>query len=70
MEFHASELVKTKGERKGSLEIRKHLVQYLKAFPGVKEYRKRLVTTESIEMTRETLSDIKAEFADEMDKRP
>jgi tRNA-dihydrouridine synthase len=33
MEFHAAQLVATKGERKGSLEIRKHLVQYIKSFP-------------------------------------
>lgn len=70
MEFHAAELVATKGERKGSLEIRKHLVQYLKAFPWVKEYRKRLVTTESIEQTRETISDIKKQFRSDLDKRP
>ncbi|MDA9128904.1 tRNA-dihydrouridine synthase family protein [Candidatus Gracilibacteria bacterium] len=70
MEFHASELVKTKGERKGSLEIRKHLVQYIKSFPGVKDYRKRLVTTESIEQTRETLLDIRDTFQTELLKRP
>jgi tRNA-dihydrouridine synthase B len=70
MEFHASELVKTKWERKGSLEIRKHLVQYIKSFPGVKEYRKRLVTTESIEMTRETIEEMKIRFASDLLKRP
>jgi len=70
MEFHAAELVATKWERKGSLEIRKHLVQYIKSFPGVKEYRKRLVTTESIEETRETIADIKAEYSHDLWKRP
>lgn len=70
MDFHATELVKTKGERKGSLEIRKHLVQYLKAFPGVKDYRKRLVTTESIEETKQTLKEIRESFTDSLIKRP
>jgi len=70
MEFHAAELVATKWERKGSLEIRKHLVQYIKSFPGVKEYRKRLVTTESIEMTRETIFDIRKNFSSDLNKRP
>jgi len=70
MEFHAAELVATKWERKGSLEIRKHLVQYIKSFPGVKEYRKRLVTTESIEMTKETIANIKKEYSNELWKRP
>ena len=70
MEFHASELVKTKWERKGSLEIRKHLVQYLKSFPWVKDYRKRLVTTESIEDTKATLLEIAELFSSELSKRP
>ncbi|NVP17376.1 tRNA-dihydrouridine synthase family protein [Candidatus Gracilibacteria bacterium] len=70
MEFHAEKLVETKGEKKGSLEIRKHLVQYLKNFPGVKKYRKRLVTTESVENTREILAEIRKEFSEELNKRP
>lgn len=34
-------------ERKGMMEARKHLVQYLHGFPGVKEYRSALVHVES-----------------------
>ena len=34
--------------RKGMMEARKHLVQYLHGFPGVKEYRSALVQVESI----------------------
>lgn len=70
MEFHASKLVETKWERKWSLEIRKHLVQYLKSFPGVKDYRKRLVTTESFDDTQETLREIREQFQSELEKRP
>jgi len=70
MEFHAAELVKTKWERKWSLEIRKHLVQYIKSFPGVKEYRKRLVTTESIEQTSETIAEMRVRFQSDLLKRP
>ena len=70
MEFHAAKLVETKWEHKWSLEIRKHLVQYLKNFPWVKAYRKKLVTTESIENTRNTLNEIKTEFKDFLNKRP
>lgn len=70
MLFHATELVKTKGERKGSLEIRKHLVQYLKNFPGVKDYRKRLVTVESLEDTQNIIREIRSSFADFLDKKP
>ena len=70
MEFHAAQLVATKWERKWSLEIRKHLVQYIKSFPWVKDYRKRLVTTESIEMTRETINDLRTNFSHVLAKRP
>ena len=70
MDFHAKVLVETKWEKKWNLEIRKHLVQYLKNFPWVKTYRKRLVTTESYENTKQTLQDIKTEFKDFLDKRP
>ena len=48
MREHGKLLVETKG-RKGVLESRKHLVQYLHGFPGVKEYRKSLVSVESLE---------------------
>lgn len=70
MEFHASKLVEVKGERKGCLEIRKHLVQYLKWFPGVKDYRKRLVTSENLIGIDTILKDIRTEFHDYLDKKP
>lgn len=70
MQFHAEKLVETKWERKWSLEIRKHLVQYLKKFPWVKAYRKRLVTTESLENSLLVINEIREEFKDFLDKRP
>ncbi len=70
MQFHATKLVETKWERKGSLEIRKHLVQYLKHFPGVKVYRKQLVTTESLENSLNVIQEIRTEFSDDLEKRP
>jgi tRNA-dihydrouridine synthase len=70
MEFHAEKLVETKGEKKWNLEIRKHLVQYLKNFPWVKKYRKQLVTTESFESTKNTINQIKTEFKEFLTKRP
>jgi len=70
MEFHAEKLVETKWEKKWNLEIRKHLVQYLKFFPWVKVYRKRLVTTESFENTQNIIKEIKEEFSEYLDKRP
>jgi len=70
MEFHAKKLVETKWEKKWNLEIRKHLVQYLKYFPWVKAYRKRLVTTESFENTKNVIEEIKNEFKNDLNKRP
>ncbi len=60
--FHAIKLVETKSEKKWCLEIRKHLVCYLKSFPWVKNYRKRLVTVESLVEVENVINDIKKEF--------
>ncbi len=70
MEFHAQKLVETKWDRKGNLEIRKHLVQYLKHFSWVKEYRKRLVTTSSFENTQSVIQEIRDVFYTSLTKRP
>lgn len=70
MEFHARKLIETKWERKGSLEVRKHLVQYLHNFPWVKAYRKRLVTVENLWNVQIVLDEIRDEFNDSLGKRP
>ncbi len=70
MLFHAVKLVEVKGERKWCLEIRKHLVQYLRNFPGVRAYRKRLVTVENIDQVKQVIQDITLEFSDFLDKKP
>jgi tRNA-dihydrouridine synthase len=62
MFFHAAKLVETKWERKWCLEIRKHLVCYLKSFPWVKNYRKRLVTVESLKEVEDVINIIKNDF--------
>ena len=48
MKLHGDLLWQWK-ERKGMMEARKHLVQYLHGFPGVKEYRTALVHVEKPE---------------------
>lgn len=70
MEFHSTKLVETKWEKKWSLEIRKHLVQYLRNFPWVKDYRKRLVTVENISDSKWVIDDIKKEFKNSLNLRP
>jgi tRNA-dihydrouridine synthase B len=58
MELHAKLLIETKGQ-KWALEIRKHLVQYLHGFPWVKEYRNRLVHTETLDDVHGVTKDIR-----------
>ncbi len=70
MYFHATKLVECKWERKWCLEIRKHLVQYLKNFPWVKVYRKRLVTSNTLQEIEQILQEIRLEFREFLDKRP
>jgi len=70
MDFHAKSLVECKSERKATLDIRKHLVQYLKWFPWVSQYRKSLVTIESIKELENVIFDIQTRFASDLDKRP
>ena len=48
MEEHGVLLWQCK-ERKGMMEARKHLVQYLHGFPGVKDYRSALVHVENLD---------------------
>lgn len=58
MEVHGNLLWKWK-ERKGMMEARKHLVQYLHGFPGVKEYRTQLVHVESINDILKVIEEIR-----------
>ncbi len=60
MKFHGELLWKWK-ERKWMMEARKHLVQYLHGFPGVKEYRTQLVHVESIADIEHVLDTIRME---------
>lgn len=62
MHEHGQLLVENKG-RKGILESRKHLVQYLHGFAGVKEYRKSLVSVESVEDIDNVLARIRIEHS-------
>ena len=56
-------------QRKGMMEARKHLVQYLHGFPNVKEYRLRLVHVESPEEIVAILADIRTNHADLLNER-
>ncbi len=52
---HCELAVRFKGERKGMLEMRRHLSSYVKGFDGAKEMRERLVRVEKLEEVKEIL---------------
>lgn len=52
---HCALAVRFKGERKGMLEMRRHLSSYVKGFDGAKEMRERLVRVEKLEDVKEIL---------------
>lgn len=70
MKFHAIALIENKWERKWTLDIRKHLVLYLKSFPWVSAYRKRLVTVDSLQNLLWIISEIENEFKNYLDFVP
>lgn len=55
--------------RKWSLESRKHMVQYLHSFPGVKNYRKKLVLVENMTDVENVINEIRQDFKDFLDKK-
>lgn len=52
---HCELAVKFKGERKGMLEMRRHLSSYVKGFDGAREMRERLVRVERLDEVRKIL---------------
>ncbi|RYD58964.1 MAG: tRNA dihydrouridine synthase DusB [Sphingobacteriales bacterium] len=55
--------VQWKGEKLGILEMRRHYANYLKGLSHIKEFRTRLVTTESLAELDEIFSEIEAHYS-------
>lgn len=70
MSFHGNALVNCKWEKRATTDIRKHLVNYLKFFPWVSKYRKRLVTIETIDTLYQIIDEIKNEFQSFLHNKP
>lgn len=51
--------VEVKGEKRGMLEMRKHLASYIKGFPGASKYREKLVRVETEKEALKILDEIK-----------
>lgn len=58
MSEHGKLLWQWKNQR-GMMEARKHLVEYLHGFPGVKDYRSRLVQVDSVDMIESIIAEIR-----------
>lgn len=50
--------------------MRKHLVLYLREFPGVKHYRKSMVTVNNLLEVQAVINQIKCDYLSQLDKRP
>ena len=56
---HIDLSVKTKGEKRGMIEMRKHLAMYFKGFPGAATYRSQLVRVETRKEALKLINEIK-----------
>ena len=52
---HCELAVRMKGEKRGMLEMRRHLSSYVKGFDGAREMREKLVRVERLEEVKEIL---------------
>jgi tRNA-dihydrouridine synthase B len=52
---HCELAIRIKGEKRGMLEMRRHLSSYVKGFDGASELRAKLVVTESFDVAKELL---------------
>ena len=55
---HAQFLFETKSDKVGMLEIRKHLLAYVKGVPNATSYRSKLVSVTSLEQIHDILKEI------------
>ncbi len=55
---HCRLAVRLKGEKRGMTEMRRHLVGYVKGFPGASELRQRLMKIETLEETHRALLEV------------
>lgn len=61
---HLVHSLKWKGNKLGILEMRRHYSNYFKGYPGIKQYRTELVTSDEPNYVFEVLEQIREEYAD------
>ena len=59
---HLSHAITWKGQKLGILETRRHYTNYFRGFPGIKEFRKELVTSEQPAVLFEILDQIENQY--------
>lgn len=68
---HLHKSFEWKGPKAGIYEMRRHYTNYLKGMPGIKDYRLKLVTLNTVEEIDEVLDEIKIKYAGyEFEKTP
>jgi tRNA-dihydrouridine synthase len=60
---HFEKSVEWKGEKVGIFEMRRHYANYFKGLPNFKEYRMKLVGSESPDEIREIMDNIASEYS-------
>jgi tRNA-dihydrouridine synthase len=60
---HFEKSVEWKGEKVGIFEMRRHYANYFKGLPNFKEYRMKLVGSESPDEIREIMVNIASEYS-------
>ena len=60
---HLHKSFEWKGPKVGIFEMRRHYTNYLKGMPGIKDYRLKLVTLETVEEIDEVLDEIRVKYS-------
>ncbi len=61
---HLRRSVEWKGEKLGVLEMRRHYTSYFRGYPGIKEFRKKLVTEDVPAAIFDTLREIETQYSE------
>jgi tRNA-dihydrouridine synthase B len=62
--MHLDKSLQWKGEKLGIIEMRRHYANYFKGLPNFKEYRMRMVTTDSYNEIIDILGEVREQYSD------
>ncbi len=61
--FHLDASIRWKGEKLGIVEMRRHYTNYFKGYPGIKDYRQKLVTIENSKELESVMDEIAVNYS-------